>query len=462
MRISHIHIREYNQFKDFTLDLRYPPDHPTKAGKPLDKVCFIGYSGTGKTSLLQLVKIALFPAFNPPKISSLDSDISTNLDGEYQIVNRFQLKNGEIIDEITQLRFKEATYTKDDEQVGEFWKGYSDRLTTLTQDYKKPNLVMYPSEYADLVNPIIQRRSLQDALGLKNEIARQEYEKYTVNPTNARTIVDFGTPEFIEELWHEILRDVQEYKTSDLSQSQQIARAFEVSIEKGEEALLAYKKWQANTTNPLDSLAEKLNPLLKHFFLQVDTAFDFQSADDLVFIKLKTTNDGFVPYQGWSTGTKQVLLTAIPLIKLDTSQAIICMDEPERSIFPDLQRWMMDYYIELAPEAQFFVATHSPIIAAQFEPCERFVLEFNDDGTIRAKQGVAPIGADPNVLLYEDFGQTSLLTEQGLKNYELYLKLHDEISVQQDPAKRKELNRKYMSLSNDYNFPLHEAYYEKH
>jgi recombinational DNA repair ATPase RecF len=54
MKISKIHIKDFHQFKDFTLDLTYPKGHE-KAGQPLDKVCFIGQSGTGKISLLELI-----------------------------------------------------------------------------------------------------------------------------------------------------------------------------------------------------------------------------------------------------------------------------------------------------------------------------------------------------------------------------------------------------------------------
>lgn len=51
MKISKIEIKDFHQFKDFTLDLTYPQGHE-KEGKPLDKVCFIGQSGTGKTTVL--------------------------------------------------------------------------------------------------------------------------------------------------------------------------------------------------------------------------------------------------------------------------------------------------------------------------------------------------------------------------------------------------------------------------
>ena len=55
MKITRIELRGYNQFKDTDIDLTYPQGHE-KAGKPLDKICIIGQSGSGKTSLLRLLK----------------------------------------------------------------------------------------------------------------------------------------------------------------------------------------------------------------------------------------------------------------------------------------------------------------------------------------------------------------------------------------------------------------------
>lgn len=54
MKITRLEIKEYQQFKDFTLTLTYPQGHP-KAGQPLEKVCFIGQSGTGKTTILNVI-----------------------------------------------------------------------------------------------------------------------------------------------------------------------------------------------------------------------------------------------------------------------------------------------------------------------------------------------------------------------------------------------------------------------
>ncbi|MFN5847914.1 MAG: hypothetical protein ACK43K_05460, partial [Chitinophagales bacterium] len=54
MKVTRIEIKDFNQFKSLDIDLTYPKGH-AKEGQPLDKVCFIGQSGTGKTTLLKIL-----------------------------------------------------------------------------------------------------------------------------------------------------------------------------------------------------------------------------------------------------------------------------------------------------------------------------------------------------------------------------------------------------------------------
>jgi hypothetical protein len=67
---------------------------------------------------------------------------------------------------------------------------------------------------------------------------------------------------------------------------------------------------------------------------------------------------------------------------LETLQSIILIDEPERSLYPDTQYNIINYYTESAPDAQFFIATHSPIIASSFEPWEIVELKFSETGEL--------------------------------------------------------------------------------
>ena len=206
-------------------------------------------------------------------------------------------------------------------------------------------------------------------------------------------------------------------------------------------------RWKKNTTNPRNDLAENcLNPLVKHFFLEMDV----ESAD--VPVVMKTKQGVKIDSKYLSMGTRQLLSTAIPIYKLDTTGTVILFDEPERSLFPDIQRELVKYYMSLAPEAQFFFATHSPIIASAFEPCERFILYFDEQGGVKCHNGVAPEGDDPNDILRQDFGMSPLMLEKGVEEYQRYLDLATKIKNEPDNKRKMELIAERAAIGNQYNF----------
>lgn len=207
------------------------------------------------------------------------------------------------------------------------------------------------------------------------------------------------------------------------------------------------EKWKKENPNPLIELGEKcLNPILKKVNLEVDIV------DTSVPIPLKPIHkDKPIPVNGLSTGTKQLLLTALPLFKLPTDNNMILIDEPERSLYPDMQIELMDYYQNLAPNAQFIVATHSPFIAAAFEPEERFILYFDEDGKVKVKNGVSPIGDDPNDILKNDF-MVNYYNHFGTDAYKRYLELKEKVAKEKDPDKKKELMLEAVKLGDEYNF----------
>src|SRR3954468_18409049 len=56
MKVLKLRLDSYLHFrKGLEIDLTFPKGH-SRAGQPLDKVCFLGQSGTGKTALLNLIK----------------------------------------------------------------------------------------------------------------------------------------------------------------------------------------------------------------------------------------------------------------------------------------------------------------------------------------------------------------------------------------------------------------------
>lgn len=79
MKLKSLHIDSYRHLQNINFDFTYPEGHP-KFGQPLEKICIIGQSATGKTSTLELIKDSI------SKIDSIPQSIfhfSLNLPGNF-------------------------------------------------------------------------------------------------------------------------------------------------------------------------------------------------------------------------------------------------------------------------------------------------------------------------------------------------------------------------------------------
>ncbi len=54
MKISKLHIDQFRHLENLDFDFTYQSGD--RKGQPLNKICFIGQSATGKTSLLEIIK----------------------------------------------------------------------------------------------------------------------------------------------------------------------------------------------------------------------------------------------------------------------------------------------------------------------------------------------------------------------------------------------------------------------
>ena len=131
---------------------------------------------------------------------------------------------------------------------------------------------------------------------------------------------------------------------------------------------------------------------------------------------------------------------------------IILFDEVENSLYPDVQQELISYYTKIASEAQFFFATHSPIIASQFEPCERFILKFDKNNFIKAIRGKAPEGVTSNDILINDFNLENALMLKGQKMWDKYLKLRKKLILSKDEKEKKDLISQLNKIGQLYNF----------
>jgi hypothetical protein len=192
-------------------------------------------------------------------------------------------------------------------------------------------------------------------------------------------------------------------------------------------------------------------------YLDVDEAkIPIQLNENLqAYIKSRHT-DARIKYDLLSTGIRNFLFRLGHIYTLyfqrNIKRGFLLVDEPEASLFPDLLYDIIDRYIAVTQNTQFFTATHSPIIASQFRDTERFVLSFGDDGYVKATRGISPEGDDPNDLLLRDFGVRSLYGQKGVESWNRFLELRRLVKAEADPEKKAELLTECTDIGNKYNF----------
>lgn len=69
-----------------------------------------------------------------------------------------------------------------------------------------------------------------------------------------------------------------------------------------------------------------------------------------------------LPLQSLSSGEKQLLLILLMVFLTDGKESVILIDEPENSLDISWQYRLINLLVELNPNAQFFITTHSPSI----------------------------------------------------------------------------------------------------
>ena len=303
MKITSLEIKNYKQFSDLKLNLTYPKGHD-KEGQPLDKVCIIGQSGTGKTNLLYLIQSIESNYFGWNK------QFSTN---NSKIILKYQTQN---------KNFIELDFIKENENI---------------ENKKLLHEECYFTETSEKENNNIWKE-------LKYKID---------NHNNVRL-------EYVDKLSNKIL-NLNNYDKKDYKRDM--------------------KKWEDENENILEKIANNLNDILLNFNVELIKIDKNQSTyNNLTFKDL--SNKKIIKYDFLSTGMKNFISTFIPLRIQNPKDSIILIDEPENSFYPDIQRKLVNQYMNVGENNQLIMATHSPLIASSFEPWEVVELKFDENNQI--------------------------------------------------------------------------------
>ena len=83
-----------------------------------------------------------------------------------------------------------------------------------------------------------------------------------------------------------------------------------------------------------------------------------RSANEIFFSQIGET---LVPYQ-LSSGEKQILVILLTVLIQDNKHCVLFMDEPEVSLHIEWQKRLIDIVLEMNPNVQIILTTHSPAV----------------------------------------------------------------------------------------------------
>ena len=250
MKITKLKIDKHKHLENLEFDFTYPEDFhiKEKRGKPLDKICFIGQSGTGKTNLLELIYNDLF------------SILSIELDGE-----NVWRKNGVLLSNYLQIfieNIKFESLRKDTYDlnilVNDKKLNYSQNNSTFPQSlFSNSNKVFF------LKSSIISTKNINilnsNPLELKESIVDSNN---TLNNT-----IEFDE-EISPSIWYFILASVIDFHSNRYKKyNELIGKGLISDLTKFNKQVLEFLK---ENPNPLESLSKKFNPIFKKLGLQID------------------------------------------------------------------------------------------------------------------------------------------------------------------------------------------------
>lgn len=454
--ITELYIKNYRQFRRLHLNFCDPT-----TDQPLEKICFIGPNGTGKTTLLGLLSQIYQPDFVLKNANWADS--ATLICWQVQLADeRYFVLKPPTATSLTNGHLTLPSIVESSEEWHTLWNTdvpFNGGINSLFKHFSRIG-----AEFKDLFATKIALQSNSDDLAiysLPNGVQiRTKVPKTTLSEAlginNNLPAFHLSNSENLAGFWNFLIYQIKK-RESDYQTFLSDEKVQALSVAE------ARKRFEANHPEILVNLAKQWNLILEQAGLEFDiqnAKIPYQLTENLeAYIRVKDTNT-VVDYNLLSAGVLNFIFRLGHIYTLYFNRHIergfLFLDEPEQSLYPDLLYDIIERYLAIIQNTQLFVATHSEIIAAQFKPSERIRLQFKDDGSVTWRRGVAPEGDDPNDVLRKDFSVRSLYGKAGIKQWQRYLELRREIKATTDPETKTRLIDEYLKIGEDYNFAPHE------
>jgi len=99
------------------------------------------------------------------------------------------------------------------------------------------------------------------------------------------------------------------------------------------------------------------------------------------------TNTGVFPIDAISGGVSAIMELAwqVFLRARLVKRFVVCIDEPENHLHPELQRLLLPRMVQAFPNVQFVVSTHSPFIVSSVADASVYVLRFSEVNMVESE-----------------------------------------------------------------------------
>jgi hypothetical protein len=288
MKISKLHIDQFRHLENLDFDFTYQSGD--RKGQPLDKICFIGQSATGKTSLLELIY---------DRIDSLDSlkriysnqiltfgphlKLDVELDFETNLNSYKYYKSGIYINN-EKFEFYDGNFSGSYQNLIENTK---EKIIHISSEIlSKENIKLFEDDAIVLIEKYKNANSKFENLKDENLVLNEHIE---------------------ESIWFTILEENIKYVQNFLQFASELINSGSILNNSSQKIV---DNWKSKNSNPLLDFSKKFNIVLEKINLEVDLI----NTKNIISLKHKITNDN-IPISNISTGTKQLLLTAFPLFK---------------------------------------------------------------------------------------------------------------------------------------------------
>ncbi len=398
MKIAQVLIQSTPPFRDFQIDLTYPEGHP-RAGQALDKVCLIGPNGAGKSSLMKMIAEYLR--------NTLRFKSKTLFLVKIQLGERFiysvHINNNALLlrQEIDQEPMWMFELIRDGAFTMAFNKNYEQYCIGHEEEPALYDELWLDNNGADIV--VFQPADYQRdrTIGLTDVPPTKSHEAESL----ATTFPFFSeiSPDKTTEFWALLIFLIH--------QRERAYKEFaDTAQHRGKPEQVTKHLFEETYPEILPSLVKVWEPILAPLGLVADVehaGFPANLRDKLV-LHLKHQHHGHrVEYGDLGTGLRRLLFNIGHTWALHFHRSIqhgFCLlEEPEAGLHPSFVKELLPMYQAITAGSQLFVSTHSPIIAAAFDPAERLIFDRDAKGMVTVGRSTCAANATLLEIMDSDF-----------------------------------------------------------